>query len=150
MASNFMYIDTNFPTFTGKESAREMSETILNYMRMLTEQLRYTLKNLDAGNFNTGGLETIKSETTAGVEERVAAAENSLNDLNSSVNSLTARVRNLGNNLENLQEEMETATEALEILTAAVLADEDGNVSIGGEGKNVTLTGNVTINGTPA
>ena len=43
MPSNWLYIDSNFPTFTGEESLKEQVTTIQNYMYMLVEQLRYTL-----------------------------------------------------------------------------------------------------------
>ena len=32
MPSNWLYIDSNFPTFTGEESLKEQVTTIQNYM----------------------------------------------------------------------------------------------------------------------
>ena len=46
MPSNWLYIDTNFPAFTGEEAANEKIETVQNYLFLLVEQLRYTLRNL--------------------------------------------------------------------------------------------------------
>ena len=40
MPSNWLYIDTNFPTFTGEASPNVKITTIQNYMYMLVEQLR--------------------------------------------------------------------------------------------------------------
>lgn len=57
MPSNWLYVDTNFPTFTGEESPDEKITTILNYMFMLVEQLRYTLHNLDLSNMNSTAVE---------------------------------------------------------------------------------------------
>ena len=57
MPSNWLYIDTNFPTFTGKESPNDKISTIQNYLFMLVEQLRYTLHNLDTANMNLTALE---------------------------------------------------------------------------------------------
>lgn len=56
MASNWLYIDTQFPTFTGAEDTEEKISTIQNYLFMLVEQLRYTLHNLDMGNMNTAAM----------------------------------------------------------------------------------------------
>lgn len=56
MPSNWLYIDTNFPTFTGEESPNEKITTIQNYLYMLVEQLRYTLRNLGTSNFNAAEL----------------------------------------------------------------------------------------------
>ena len=57
MPSNWLYIDTNFPSFTGEESLGDRVTTIQNYMYMLVEQLRYTLHNLDASNMNPAAAE---------------------------------------------------------------------------------------------
>ena len=45
MPSNWLYIDTNFPSFTQKESVNDKVETMQDYLFMLVEQLRYTLHN---------------------------------------------------------------------------------------------------------
>ena len=42
MPSNWLYIDTNFPAFTGEESMEEKVTSIQDYMYLLVEQLRYT------------------------------------------------------------------------------------------------------------
>lgn len=52
MPSNWLYIDTNFPSFTQKESVNDKVETMQDYLFMLVEQLRYTLHNLDLSNMN--------------------------------------------------------------------------------------------------
>lgn len=156
MASNIMYLDTHFPTFTGRESAKEVSTTLLNYMKMLTEQLRYTLQNLDATNFNTDSLKQIKTETTEELAAQVEALGKSISNLDLSLNTLSSTVRSMSSTvqemsatLENVREQAQETAESLAILMAAVRADTDGNVSIGGQGKTVALTGTVTVNGTP-
>lgn len=57
MPSNWLYIDTNFPTFTGEENTEEKVTTIQNYMFMLVEQLRYSLHKLDLSNMNQTAVE---------------------------------------------------------------------------------------------
>ena len=69
MPSNWLYIDTNFPTFTGEEDTEEKVTTIQNYMFMLVEQLRYSLHNLDLSNMNKTAVdryETSLSRSTQG------------------------------------------------------------------------------------
>ena len=156
MASNIMYLDTHFPTFTGRESAKEVSTTLLNYLKMLTEQLRYTLQNLDATNFNTDSLKQLKVETTEDLVAQVTEMGKSISDLDGGLNTLSATVRSMSSTVQEMSTTLETVAaqaqataESLARLTAAVQADADGNVTIGGTGKNVELTGNVTVNGTP-
>ena len=60
MPGNILSADTQFPNFAGQENPAEQIRTIRNYLYMLLEQLRYTLNNLDAGNFNTEGLKEIQ------------------------------------------------------------------------------------------
>jgi hypothetical protein len=56
MPSNWSQLDTQFPTFTGEETPEEKVTRIQNYLFMLLEFLRYSLRNLDSSNFNTAGL----------------------------------------------------------------------------------------------
>ena len=64
MPSNWLYIDSNFPTFTGEESLKEQVTTIQNYMCMLVEQLRYTLHNLDLSNMNGAAVDEWENAIT--------------------------------------------------------------------------------------
>ena len=64
MPSNWLYVDTNFPTFTGEESTEAKVSTIQNYLFMLVEQLRYSLHNLDSGNMNPSALDRYASGLT--------------------------------------------------------------------------------------
>ena len=92
MPGNWLYIDTSFPTFTGEESAKEQTETLLNYMTMLVEQLRYSLKNLDASNFNTVALDNIKDETAAPILEELVSVNAQIGQMEQEANRLSGRV----------------------------------------------------------
>lgn len=50
MPSNWLFVDTQFPAFTGEESMEDKISTMQNYMFMLVEQLRYSLHHLDSSN----------------------------------------------------------------------------------------------------
>ena len=54
MPSNWLYIDTNFPSFTQKESVNDKVETMQDYLFMLVEPKRYKLNNGTSGRFHTG------------------------------------------------------------------------------------------------
>ena len=59
MPGNILNADTGFPQFTGDESSDAKIDKVMNYLYMLLEQLRYSLNNLDADNFNDTGLREI-------------------------------------------------------------------------------------------
>ena len=64
MPSNWLYIDSNFPTFTSQQDTESKVSTIQNYLYMLVEQLRYSLYNLDESNINqTAKVEFVKKIT---------------------------------------------------------------------------------------
>ena len=141
MPSGYINIDAHFPSFTGKEDAKEQTAVMLNYLRLLTEHLKYTLKNIGAENFNETELRQIKTDTTADLEARHEA-------LTKRVNTLAASLQAVSGALDALTE-LVTATiqPGLETLQEAVQTDESGNITIGGEGLAVELTGTVTANG---
>ena len=115
MPSNWLYIDTNFPSFTQKESNGEKIETMQDYLFMLVEQLRYTLRNLDLKNMNkaamNGFLQNIRepiyakiedtnknvnelSITAKGLSARISNAEGSITQLGATANGLAAEIKN--------------------------------------------------------
>ena len=123
MPSNWLYIDTNFPSFTQKESDGEKIETMQDYLFMLVEQLRYTLRNLDLKNMNkaamNGFLQNIRepiyakiedtnknvnelSITAQGLSERISSAEGNITQLQATATGLQASISNLNGSVTNL------------------------------------------------
>ena len=171
MPGNYLNIDINFPTFTGRESSREQVGEMLNYLRQLVDQLRYTLNNLEEKNFNRTGLNNILEDGTADIREQTEALTAALQQTNQNLASLSGRVGNLEglpNRMDraegNITAMQQTLTEHGQTLTdqAAAIASlnqtvltllsvisvsESGNVTIGGSGVRVDLNGNVYING---
>lgn len=141
MPSGYINIDAHFPSFTGKEDAKEQTAVMLNYLRLLTEHLKYTLKNIGAENFNETELKQIQTDTTAELEERHETLTKRVNRLAAAVESLSGSLAALTGLVE------ETIQPGLETLQEAVQVDEDGNIVIGGAGRSVELTGTVTANG---
>lgn len=125
MPGNILSADTQFPNFAGQENPAEQIRTIRNYLYMLLEQLRYTLNNLDAGNFNTEGLKEIQDAisqpilkqlsdtdgnlaelqfTAAGLASRVSSNEGDISQLEQTAQGLSSRVWNAEGNISSLQQ----------------------------------------------
>lgn len=142
MPGNILSADTQFPNFTGQENPAEQIRTIRNYLYMLLEQLRYTLNNLDAGNFNSEGLKEIQDAisqpilkqlsdtdgnlaelqvTAAGLASRVSSNEGDISQLEQTAQGLSSRVGDAEGNISSLQQ---TANGLSSRVTSA-----EGNIS---------------------
>ncbi len=114
MPSNFLYIDTNFPTFTGEETSEEQIDSMLNYLRILVEQLRYTLNNLDMTNFNTKALSDFSDSSTEDIAQELVTLAAQLNQLSQTVAGIARRVAVL-EGLPGRMTEAEEKIDALEL-----------------------------------
>lgn len=142
MPGNILSADTQFPNFAVQENPAEQIRTIRNYLYMLLEQLRYTLNNLDAGNFNTEGLKEIQDAisqpilkqlsdtdgnlaelqvTAAGLASRVSSNEGDISQLEQTAQGLSSRVGDAEGNISSLQQ---TANGLSSRVTSA-----EGNIS---------------------
>lgn len=121
MPSNWLYIDTNFPTFTGEESVDKKVITIQNYMFMMVEQLRYTLHNLDLSNMNGTAVDQFSQTLLEPVYARLEDGEGNLTQLQLTAAGLAGRISDAEGNITQLG------------VTAAGLAsrvsDAEGNIS---------------------
>lgn len=142
MPSNWLYIDTNFPSFTQKESDGEKIETVQDYLFMLVEQLRYTLRNLDLKNMNkaamNGFLQNIRepiyakiedtnknvnelSITAQGLSERISSAKGNITQLGATADGLAAEIRNAKGDITQLGARADGL--------AARIGDAEGNIT---------------------
>ena len=142
MPGNILSADTQFPNFAGQENPAEQIRTIRNYLYMLLEQLRYTLNNLDSGNFNSEGLKEIQDAisqpilkqlsdtdgnlaelqvTAAGLASRVSSNEGDISQLEQTAQGLSSRVGDAEGNISSLQQ---TANGLSSRVTSA-----EGNIS---------------------
>lgn len=103
MPSNWLYIDTNFPTFTGEESANEKINTIQNYMYMLVEQLRYSLRNLDLKNMNQTAVKQYENYLTAPIYTKIEDTDGNVADLQVTAKGLAGRITDAEGNINGLQ-----------------------------------------------
>lgn len=144
-------VDSSFPTFTGDESPHEQIGQLVEYMMLLTEALKYQLENLDNSNWNGTALKNLQTDTTKDVvkENEILAAHltrvaGELSALSMHVNELQKQNRTEFNELGKAQKQTQ---KELTRLQKGVQSDDDGNATLGGDGKNVYLVGNVYING---
>lgn len=103
MPSNWLYIDTNFPSFTQKESDGEKIETMQDYLFMLVEQLRYTLRNLDLSNMNKTAADGFVKTITQPIYAEIKNAEGSITQLGVTADGLAARIGDAEGNITQLQ-----------------------------------------------
>ncbi len=142
MPSNWLYIDTNFPTFTGEETANEKIETVQNYLFLLVEQLRYTLRNLDLSNMNQTAKERWESAITEPIYAKIADTDENVNELNITAQGLSARlsdaesdITELGVTAQGLAARMSTAEGNITSLSAtasglqARMSTAEGNIT---------------------
>ena len=165
MPSVWSGVDSNFPSFKEEESIKSKLAKIVNYIFVLTEQLKYTLANLDTTNFNSKGLEDITDETAAQILEDLDAMERRLGNLATIVSAMNGRITTvegygqqitvMQGNITDLTQRIGSMETAVNQLVATMnnfvgLITVGGDtVSIGGTGKNVNLLGTVKVNGTP-
>lgn len=102
MPSNWLYIDTNFPSFTQKESVNDKVETMQDYLFMLVEQLRYTLHNLDLSNMNKAAAEGFVKTITQPIYAEIKNAEGSITQLGVTADGLAARISSAEGNITQL------------------------------------------------
>lgn len=102
MPSNWLYIDTNFPSFTQKESDGEKIETMQDYLFMLVEQLRYTLRNLDLKNMNKAAMNGFLQNIREPIYAKIEDTNKNVNELSITAKGLSARIRSAEGNITQL------------------------------------------------
>lgn len=65
MPSNLMFADSSFPVIGEEDDPKQSIKKVMNYLYMLLEQLRYTLGNLEPGNFNEAEMTDYFKKLTA-------------------------------------------------------------------------------------
>lgn len=142
MPSNWLYIDNNFPTFTGEEKVSDQVTTIQNYLYMLVEQLRYTLHNLDLSNMNAAALEKYGKTLTEPIYAELESEKGSLASLAFTAEALSLRLSDAEGNVSALQatadgmgSRVSSAEGSISVLQqtadslASQIGDANGNIS---------------------
>ena len=125
MPSNWLYIDTNFPSFTQKESVNDKVETMQDYLFMLVEQLRYTLHNLDLSNMNKTATDEFVKQITDPIYGEIKDAEGNITQVALAISRNVRAVYDdlAGLDFRRLRQKMQDAL-AQHALAAAGFADD--------------------------
>lgn len=168
MPKSWAMVDSNFPTFTGDEKPREQINALVDYMFVLVEELKFQLENLDSSNWNSNALKTFQSDTTKDVSEKVETQGDDIASVSGNVTALAANLSLLTNEVAAISSRV-SALESLsgrvkdveidlaylqknldefiaEIREVMQIDEETGAITIGEEGRDLHLVGNVYIN----
>lgn len=135
-AISWLTIENSFPTFLDGESPQQQIKKLQDYMFKLTDQLKYSLQNLDTSNWNKAALDKFTEDTAAGMVEEVKKFALQLTSLEATVATLGVRISGIGSRVTGaeeeityLQQQMETDSGKLRQLqddvSALELADEE-------------------------
>lgn len=136
MPSNWLYIDTNFPSFTGEESPDKKIETIQSYLFMLVEQLRYSLRNLDFDhNMNQTALQQFVQNVESPINTRITDVEKGLEtQIIVTAEGIQTRVTSLETDLNGKIQVntsmIEQTAKSITSLVASVEKDLDGKIQV--------------------
>lgn len=120
MPSNFLNADSSFPWNTAK-SNEEKFKSIESYLYMLLEQLRYTLANLESGNFSDSGLNELGNIITKPITLRIKGDEERISELQITAEGLATRVTNAEGDITELSQTADSL--------ASRVTDAEGNIS---------------------
>lgn len=104
MPGNLLSVDTSFPTFTPEQTNEQKLDVVTNYLYMLLEQLRYTLANLGAGNFNETELDEIGMKITQPIYVDLENAAGAIADLTLTADQLTSRLEDAEGNISSIEQ----------------------------------------------
>ena len=121
MPSNWLYIDTMFPSFTGEEDLEERVTTIQDYMFMLVEQLRYTLHNLDLANLNAAAVDQFQDLLTEPIYARLEEDDGRLTQLAITADGLAGQISDAEGDI--------TALQATAQGLSAQITDAEGDIT---------------------
>ena len=130
MPSNWLSIDTNFPTFTGDEPVEEQVRQMQNYLYIMKEQLQYSLNNLTMDNWNATALQDLSETAKGEIGEQLQSISNLLSQMSSSVDNIKSRI----SAVENISGRVGDLEDAVFEEGGLVEWVEDLDNQIGGEG----------------
>ena len=154
MPNSWAMIDSSFPTFSGKENYRDQVQALQDYLYLVVEELKYQLANLNAKNWNKAALAKLQQETVEPTNEEIAKIQTQLTAIQKKLTSLSNSLHQMEERVESAEEELPKLWEGLELLggdvdslTDLIHPDGEGGATIGAEGRNIRLVGNIYING---
>lgn len=110
MPSNMLSVDTSFPTFTKDQPVEEKIDVITNYLYMLMEQLRYSMGNLGAGNFNDAELDGIGKHIREPIYIELDSVNGNITDLEVIAGKLSSRIESAEGDISSIEQYAKSIT----------------------------------------
>lgn len=110
MPGNLLTADTSFPQLTNEQTTDEKFAIVTNYLRMLLEQLRYSMANLGMENFNRTELDSLAGFITQPVYLRLESTEGNVSTLYATAESLSSRMTSAEGGISSLVQTVEGFT----------------------------------------
>lgn len=120
MPSNWMAIDTDFPSFTGEESPEQQIRALHNYLFQLREGLKYSLQNLTAKNFNAAALRSLSDAQKNEVTRQLEKVYSELSKITTEVDRLKNRYSDTEGKLASLDNNVELLSGRISVTADAV------------------------------
>lgn len=128
MPNNWLAVDSNLPDLTKVNDPKEQSRLLLNYMVALVEQLKYSLNNLSASNWNATALGELKVSVNEDTLRAVSDMQNRLTRFGASISEISGYVNGVENAVSELQLKEREISSAIQQLQ---IDDADTNRRIG-------------------
>ena len=102
MPGNLLTTDVLFPQFSIKETSDQKIVKIMDYLYMLREQLRWSMNNLGAENFNPTELNGMAEVIRKPIYVALSDQEGHINELSITAEGFAARIADAENNITTL------------------------------------------------
>ena len=150
MPTNLFMGDTEFPKFKEGQSSDEKIDAILDYLRLMQEQLRYTLAHVGDSNINTGDISGLIKTVNKPVITVVEDSEKKMHsEISQMADSIKLSVDNDGEEISitlSVGEDEKSTITLRGLVTFTALEEEGSTVINGGNITTGTING-IVING---
>ena len=133
MGFDWTSIESSFPTFREDESPRESARKLHDYLYRFVNQLKFTLQNLDTGNWNEKALQTFAKDTTRDVEKQTEAQAVTLGNVKAATEAQAVTLGNVKAATEAQKEQIVGTQEKvtyLEALAGGTVRDLDAVIEV--------------------
>lgn len=114
MPANWLYMDAKFPDFNGDISTQDKLDQVQNYLYLLVEQMRYTMRNLDTTNMNQTALHAWEEAITTPLYLLLEGEGGRVTQLSATADGLTALVQAQQQVVEEVQAAQSDTQEAVD------------------------------------
>ena len=130
MSYNWMDIDNNFPSFTGKETPQEQIRILHDYLYQLRQGLQYSLQNIGTKNFNKTELQNLTQAQRQEVAPLIEGIGKTVRDISVDLEGVKSRVNTLEKlivRVDDLEEWTGAAEQEMQAIAERVAALEEGD-----------------------